>query len=123
MDDDVPGVLGDVLTGGVLGDDALAFHTRVPSPLNADVDAGERLDFAGTRRLEIVRFRVCGGDAEAEALVVLLLLPLPLELGLEAEALTVRAEGTPLGGRRWIWLVALASYWMELDHPLCYLHS
>ncbi|KAJ7916887.1 hypothetical protein B0H13DRAFT_1996827, partial [Mycena leptocephala] len=61
-----------------------------------DVDAGERLDFAGTRRPEIVRARVVGGDAEA--LVVLLLLPLPLALGLEA--LTVRAEGTPLGGRR-----------------------
>jgi hypothetical protein len=136
MDDDVPGVLGDVLTGGVLGDDALAFHTRVPSPLNADggvdvdaygnidreplclgirmavdgefagdeedeaarnVDAGEKLDFAGTRRPEIIRFRgVVGGGAEA--LVVRLLLPLVLEDGLEA--LAVRAEGTPLGGRR-----------------------
>ncbi|KAJ7870024.1 hypothetical protein B0H13DRAFT_2062326 [Mycena leptocephala] len=62
-----------------------------------DVDAGERLDFAGTRRPEIVRARVVGGDAEA--LVVLLLLPLPLPLG--AEPLVVRAEGTPLGGRRW----------------------
>ncbi|KAJ7870030.1 hypothetical protein B0H13DRAFT_2557095 [Mycena leptocephala] len=139
-DGDVPGVLGDVLTGGVLGDDALAFYTRVPSPLDADgdvdvdaarerdaggdvdvdgtgtrddghapaapfrcvdrcvacivdgsgkfcmpdVDAGERLDFAGTRRPEIVRFRgVVGGDAEAEALVVLLLLPLALALGLD----------------------------------------
>jgi hypothetical protein len=61
-----------------------------------DVDAGERLDFVGTRRPEIVRARVCGGDAEA--LVVLFLLPLPLPLGLEA--LAVRAEGTPLGGRR-----------------------
>jgi hypothetical protein len=61
-----------------------------------DVDAGERLDFAGTRRPEIVRARVVGGDAEA--FVVRLLLPLPLPLGLEA--LAVRAEGTPLGGRR-----------------------
>ncbi|KAJ7870026.1 hypothetical protein B0H13DRAFT_2350648 [Mycena leptocephala] len=93
MDDDVPGVLGDVLTGGVLGDDALAFHTRVPSPLDADGDAGERLDFAGPRRPEIVRARVVGGDTEA--LVVLFLLPLPLGL----EALAVRGEEA-LGGRR-----------------------
>ncbi|KAJ7916879.1 hypothetical protein B0H13DRAFT_1996795, partial [Mycena leptocephala] len=63
-----------------------------------DVDAGERLDFAGTRRPEIVRARVVGGDAEA--LVVLLLLPLPLPLGAEALVLAVRAEGTPLGGRK-----------------------
>jgi hypothetical protein len=64
--------------------------------VDVDVNAGERLDCAGTRRPEIVRARVVGGDAEA--LVVRLLLPLPLPLG--AEALAVRVEGTPLGGRR-----------------------
>jgi hypothetical protein len=62
---------------------------------DVDVDAGERLDFAGTRRPEIVRARVVGRDAEA--LVVRLLLPLALALGLEA--LAVRGEETP-GGRR-----------------------
>jgi hypothetical protein len=159
-DGDVPGVRGDVLAGGVLGEDAdpdaygnidgepgpepLDFldlglvdvggdvdgtgtldvdgpfvfvfvfegtRTRCVVPFcccvdcigggsgkfcTPDVDAGERLDFAGTRRPEIVRARVVGGDAEA--LVVLFLLPLALVLGLEA--LAVRAEETPLGGRR-----------------------